>query len=161
MVIALWAIPSAALLADGAGLAILDFELNDLTLSPNTAEELERTASIKPLLAEVLRREYAYQIVAVDSEIVANANAGFGYLFDHDNVAAQLGRDAGAQWVIVGRVHKASFLFVYFMAHIVNAETGRLVGDLSVEVKGPQREMTLRGVASLAQRMAEIVERGD
>jgi hypothetical protein len=151
-----WAITTTAS-ADGAPVAVLDFELNDLTLQPNTAEELERTASIMPLLADELAEKYGYRIVRLDPAIQANANAGFGYLFDHHNVAAGLGRDAGARWVVVGRVHKASFLFVYFLAHVIDAQTGRLVGDVAVEVKGPQRKLTVRGIESLAQRTAASI----
>ena len=152
-------IPAAAVFADDVPMAILDFELNDLTLSPNNPDELERTASIKPLLNETLKTKYGYQIVEVNSESQKNANEGFGYLFDHHDVAAELGRDAGAEWVIVGRVHKASFLFVYLMAHVVNAETGQLAGDLIVEIKGPQKKLTIKGVESLAEKIAESIQR--
>ena len=143
----------------GASVAVLDFELKDLTLQPGTAVELERTAAIAPLLAEVLSEKYGYRIVSLDPATQANANVGFGYLFDHHNVAAGLGRDVGARWVVVGRVHKASFLFVYFLAHVVDAQSGKLVGDVAVEVKGPQRELTIRGIESLAQRTATSIER--
>jgi hypothetical protein len=160
IVIPLLIMPTASVLADDVAIAILNFELNDLTLNPNTADELERTASIKPLLNETLISKYGYKIVVVNSEIQENADAGFGYLFDHHDVAAQLGRDAGAEWVIVGRVHKPSFLFVYFMAHVINAKTGQLIGNLIVEVKGPQRKLTIRGVESLAERIAETIQRG-
>jgi len=37
-------------------IAILDFELNDLTLKPRTAAEINRTASIKPLLEKELKK---------------------------------------------------------------------------------------------------------
>ena len=53
-----------------------------------------------------------------------DADKGVGYLFDHADAAAALGRAAGADWVIVGRVHKASFLFVYFKVHVVNVAAG-------------------------------------
>ena len=161
IVLPLWIMPTASVFADDIAIAVLDFELKDLTLKPNTAEELERTASIKPLLNDALARKYGYQIIEVDSKSQENANAGFGYLFDHHNVAAQLGQDAGAEWIIVGRVHKASFLFVYFMVHVINAKTEQLLGDLIVEVKGPQRKLTIKGVENLAEQIAETIQRGD
>lgn len=151
--------PVASLLASSAPIAILDFELNDLTLNPNTSDELERTASIKPLLQETLERVYGYKIVEVDVKAQGSANKGFGYLFDQHDVAANLGREYGADWVVVGRVHKASFLFVYFKARVIQAKTGQLVGDLIVEVKGPQRKLTIKGVERLAEQISDAIRR--
>ena len=61
------------------GLAILDFELNDLTLQPGTPEELRRTASLKPLLERSLGAKGRYRIVAVDAAAQATASKGQGY----------------------------------------------------------------------------------
>jgi hypothetical protein len=140
--------------AGATNIAVLDFELNDLTLDPNNPEERERTASIKPMLAELLASA-RYAVVDVDPAAQRAADQGAGYLFDHSDVAAQLGRASGADCVVVGRVHKSSFLFVYFKAHVVNARTGELVADLVVEVKGPQKALTHRGVERLAQQIVD------
>lgn len=147
----------AAPAADGR-IAVLDFELNDLTLDPNNPAERERTASIKPMLEQALKGTN-HAVVAVDPAAQRAADEGMGYLFDHADAAAALGRAVGAQWVVVGRVHKASFLFVYFKAHVVNATTGEQVADLVVEVKGPQKALTVRGVESLAQQISAAVEK--
>jgi hypothetical protein len=138
-------------------IAILDFELNDLTLMPNTPEELERTASIKPLLEEALRGRGGFRPVPVDAEAAAEADAGFGYLFDHHEVAAQLGRESGADWIVVGRLHKPSFLFAYLMAHLVDAGSGNLAGNYIVEVKGPAQQVTAKGVERLAQKIEQTI----
>ena len=158
-VISLLIVSTTSVLADDVTIAVLDFELNDLTLNPNTADEVERTATIRPLLNEALTEKHGYQIIEIDSETQEKADAGFGYLFDHHDVAAQLGRDAGAEWVIVGRLHKPSFLFVYIMAHVIDVKTGQLVGNLIVEVKGPQRRLTIKGVESLAEKINETIQR--
>jgi hypothetical protein len=134
-------------------IGFLDFELNDLTLQPNMPEEIERTASIRPLLEKSFLSKGGYRIVSIHPEAQAEANQGFGYLFDHHDVAAQLGATAGADWVVVGRVHKASFLFVYFKAHLINAKTKQIVGDYVVEVKGPQKKLTIKGVENLAEQI--------
>lgn len=137
--------------------AALDFELKDLTLDPNNPEERERTASIQPMLQELLAST-GHRIVTVDPAAQSAADKGTGYLFDHADVAAALGRAAGADWVIVGRVHKSSFLFVYLQAHVVNARTGEQAADLVVEVKGPQKTLTRRGVEKLTQQIAAAIE---
>ena len=101
-------------------IAVLDFELHDLTALPRTPEELERTASVAPLLREALVKKGGYESVTVAPDSQAKANAGFGYLFDHPEVAAELGARFGAEWVAVGRLHKPSFLFAFLMVHLVN-----------------------------------------
>ena len=138
---------------DRSAIAVLDFELNDLTLDPGNPAERERTASIKPLLRDLLAAK-SHTMVEVSAAAQNAADRGVGYLFDHSDVAAALGRTVGADWVIVGRVHKPSFLFVYFKAHVVNVRSGELTADLVVEVKGPQQALTQRGV----QRLADQIE---
>jgi hypothetical protein len=138
-------------------IAVLEFELNDLTLDPRNTAELERTASIRPMLEKVLTQAN-YTIASVDATAQDDADKGVGYLFDHADAAATLGRSAGADWVVVGRVHKASFLFVYFKVHVVKVATAEQIADLVVEVKGPQKALTAQGVESLANQIAAVVE---
>ncbi|MDH3338772.1 MAG: DUF3280 domain-containing protein, partial [Gammaproteobacteria bacterium] len=77
--------------------------------------------------------------------------------FEHHNVAANLGRDAASDWVVVGRVHKASFLFVYFKALVVDTKTQRPIADLVVEVKGTKKRLTEKGVEALAKQIAAAI----
>ncbi len=138
-------------------IAVLDFELHDLTLIPGTAEEQERTASIGPLLQQILETQYGFELVAIDSDTQDAANEAFGYLFDHHDVAAQLGHEAASDWIVVGRVHKASFLFVYLKAQVIDTKTHRMIADLIVEVKGPQKRLTIKGVETLARQIAAAI----
>ncbi len=138
--------------------AILEFELKDLTLSPRVQEENERAASIKPMLEEVLEAKGGYELINIDSDVQNDANQGTGYLFDHHDVVAELGQQFGADFVVIGRVHKASHLFVYFLVHLVNVEKKRLVGDYVVEVKGPQKKLTIKGVESLVEKLNKTLK---
>ncbi len=140
-------------------IAILDFELKDLTLLPETPEELERTASIRPMLEQALRDKGGYRIVPIDAATAREADVGVGYLFDHADAAARLGREQGADWVLVGRVHKPSFLFAYLMAHLVDARAGTLAQNYIVEVKGPAQEVTRKGVDRLAEKIEQTLSR--
>ncbi len=133
-------------------IAILDFELNDLTLMPRTPAEINRTASLKPFLEKELKSA-GYRIISIDSAAQHKANSGFGYLFDHDDVAAELGRTTGADYVLVGRLHKPSFLFAYIMGHLIRAKDGRLIGNYISETKGGDMKLTLKGVESLASKI--------
>ena len=88
-------------------IAVLEFELKDLTLKPGVPAEIERTASIKPLLEGELRSA-GYQIINIPLPEQQAANSGVGYLFDHADVSAQLGKKFSADYVLVGRLHKPS-----------------------------------------------------
>ncbi len=70
-------------------IAVLDFELKDMTLAPRIPSEIMRTASIKPMLENELRKS-GYEVVPIPDDAQQQATAGVGYLFDHADVAAQL-----------------------------------------------------------------------
>jgi Protein of unknown function (DUF2380) len=133
-------------------IAILDFDLNDQTLIPRTPDEIQRTGSIKPMLEGELKRA-GYKIISVDLTSQHDANAGFGYLFDHNDIAAELANKAGADYVLVGRLHKPSFLFAYIMGHLVRSKDGKLIGNYISETKGGDKKLTLKGVEDLAVKI--------
>ena len=74
----------------------------DVTLALNVPEEIDRTASIKGMLEVELQRA-GYKIIEIDKTIQLEANAGFGYLFNHNDVAAELAKKSGVDYVLVGR----------------------------------------------------------
>jgi len=131
---------------------VLDFELRDMTLAPGIPSELERTAAIKPMLDTQLVTA-GYQIQPVTSNLQAELDGGVGYLFDHPDVAAQLARVTQADYVLVGRLHKPSFLFAYLIVKLVDAKTGKISAHWVVEVKGPQKKLTYKGVESLVVKI--------
>ncbi|MEQ1528543.1 MAG: DUF2380 domain-containing protein [Methylococcaceae bacterium] len=133
-------------------IAILDFDLNDQTLIPRTPDEIQRTGSIKAMLEGELKRA-GYKVISVGLTSQHEANAGFGYLFDHNDIAAELANKAGADYVLVGRLHKPSFLFAYIMGHLVRAKDGQLIGNYISETKGGDKKLTLKGVESLAVKI--------
>lgn len=151
------AAPVTAAPASESTIAVLDFELYDLTLAPESAAEKERTAAIGPLLRQNLKSQYGFELVTIESDTQDVADKGTGYLFEHHDVAAQLGREASSDWVVVGRVHKASFLFVYFKALVIDTKTERPIADLVVEVKGTEKRLTEKGVESLAAQIAAAI----
>lgn len=133
-------------------IAILDFELKDLTMAPRIPAEIQRTAGIKPMLEGELKRA-GYKIISIDLSIQRETNGGVGYLFDHSDIAAEMANKIGADYVLVGRLHKPSFLFAYIMGHLIRANDGQLVGNYIVETKGGDKKLTLKGVESLAVKI--------
>ncbi|AMK75286.1 MULTISPECIES: DUF2380 domain-containing protein [Methylomonas] len=139
-------------------IAVLDFELKDLTLAPGVPAELQRTASIKPLLEQELTRA-GYVVVAIPDQAQQAANSGVGYLFDHADAAAQLGKQFQADYILVGRLHKPSFLFAYLMGRLVKVADGKLVGDYISESKGPNASLTIKAVESLTGKIDHDLDR--
>jgi hypothetical protein len=133
-------------------IAVLDFELKDLTLKPGVPQEIERTASVKPMLQEELQKS-GYEIATIPSDAQLQATAGEGYLFDHHDTAAQLAKKYNADYVIVGRLHKPSFLFVYLIAHLIDVKQHLLIADYLTEIKGSAKKLTRKGVESLAVKI--------
>lgn len=138
-------------------IAILDFELKDLTLAPGIPAEIQRTASIQPLLKKELASA-GYQIVEIPLEAQHAANSGVGYLFDHADAAAELGKQFGADYVLVGRLHKPSFLFAYLMAHLVKVDNKKLLASFITESKGPNSDLVIKAVETLADKIDEQLE---
>lgn len=134
-------------------IAVLDFELNDITSLPNTPAELQRTASMAPLLIAALNRDPAYAAAAVPAAAQKTANGGFGYLFRFADEAAKLGRAQQADWILVSQHSKPSFLFSYLLADLVEVRTQTVVARYAIELKGSHESVTRHGVAALARQI--------
>jgi len=154
----LWLLIQSFSLAAETRIAILDFELKDLTLAPGVPDEIQRTAAIKPLLESELKAA-GYKIVEIPSAAQTAADSGVGYLFDHADSAAQLGKNYGADYVLVGRLHKPSFLFAYLMGNLVNTHSGQWVGKLISESKGPSLQLTKKAVESLTLKIDKLLDK--
>ena len=146
------------LVTSAVEIAVLDFELNDLTLNPNLAEETERTATLRPLLVGQLSDHYDIRVIENPASARIETEKGRGYLFDRPPVAAKIGREAGVDWIVSGRLHKASYLFVYLKAQLINTQTEQIAADFVVEIKGPQKKLTKKGVESLARQINAALE---
>lgn len=133
-------------------IAILNVELNDVTLQANTPEERQRTAGIRPLFEQALLQNGNYEIVSIDGQAQTSANAGFGYLFAHADAAAELGRQFGADWVLVGQHGKPSFLYSDLMMRLIDVKNQRLAASYGVELKGNHGDITQRAIDKLAAK---------
>ncbi|WP_434362254.1 DUF3280 domain-containing protein [Parasalinivibrio latis] len=139
-------------------IAVLQFELDDLTQLPRTPEEIARTASVQPLLAEALSSTHGHTLNPVSPKQQADADLGFGYLFTQTGAAVELGKSVDADWIIVGRLLKPSFLYAYLQAHVVNVKTGWQAPELAVEIKGGGSSLTRRGAEALAEQINTVIK---
>ncbi len=136
--------------------AVLEFELKDTTLAPGIPAEIARTASIRPLLENELKKS-GFEMVSITPDAQQQATAGMGYLFDHPDVAAQLGSKFGADYVVVGRLHKPSFLFFYLIAHLVDVKKETLKGEYTYEVKGGEEKLVAQGVEGISEKISKTL----
>jgi hypothetical protein len=139
-------------------IAILDFELKDLTLAPGIPAEIARTASIKPLLEKELQSA-GYTLVEIPAQAQKTAQSGVGYLFDHADTAARLGKRYGADYLLVGRLHKPSYLFAYLMGNLVDTHSEKWIGHFITESKGPNAQLTIKAVESMTVKLDKILEK--
>jgi uncharacterized membrane protein len=133
---------------------LLDFELNDLTLNPATDFEEKRVKTLRPLLTEQMDAFERYEIADLTQQKRDAEDKGKGYIFDRPEVSARMARAAGADWVVTGRLHKASFLFVYLKSQLIDAEAN-VKADFVVEIKGWEPRLTKKGIEALALQIDE------
>ena len=138
-------------------IAVLDFELNDMTYLPNTPAELERTASFKPLLEQKLQAIGHYDIVNIDAQAQKRANAGVEYLLQHDDSSADLGQRFNADWIIVAKHRKPSFLYSHLIVHVIHVKDHQLFGNLMIELKGTDKKVTEKSIGLLAERIQTLI----
>lgn len=138
-------------------IAVLNFELNDITSLPNTVDEIIRTASLKPLLENAIKKFGEYEIIQIKAKDYAYENISFGYLYKFHKIVASLGEKYGAEWVIVGQHSKPSFLFSYIMTNIINVKTKNLISNYAVELKGNHKIVTERGIKATAKKITNRI----
>ena len=139
-------------------IAVLNFELNDITSLPYTPQEIQRTASIAPLLEQAIERTGGFEIIRIDADAQTSANASFGYLFRFNEIAARLGEQSGADWVIAAQHSKPSFLVSYLMAHLIKVKDRTLAAGYAIELKGNHEKVMLRSVSALAGKVHAFIE---
>ncbi|KJV06418.1 DUF2380 domain-containing protein [Methylocucumis oryzae] len=136
-----------------ARIAVLDFELRDLTSLPYTEQEYARTASFKPLLVNALNKLARYELISITQQEQNQANHSPSYLYDHNDAATQLGQAHQVDWVLVTQHAKPSYLFSYLMVHLINVKTGQLAADYKIEMKGNHEKVAEHGINSLAKKI--------
>lgn len=102
---------------------VVNFELRDVSPLPNTEQEIERTEHIDTVIRNVLK-EAGYTLMTPCEELVAASQQGLGYLFDRPEVAGRIGRECGADYVLMGQTWKPSFLFVFPQVQVVDTRAG-------------------------------------
>ena len=131
---------------------VLDFPLNDLTDLSNPTEELSRIANFNIAFKQKLVDDGA-EIVPVNDKIKAiAAEQSATYLFDHTDIAADLAKGSGADYIVIGVAMKPTYLFVYPRLLLVDVKTRRKAFTAYVQMEGSWLDNTT--TSSSAKRLA-------
>ena len=102
---------------------VVNFELRDVSPIPNAEQEVERTEHIDTVIRNTLE-DAGYTLMQPCEELVKASQQGLGYLFDRPEVAGKIGRECGADFVLMGQTWKPSFLFVFPQVQVVDTRAG-------------------------------------
>ena len=108
-------------------------------------------------------------ITFVDSATVARTAAGPTAMAVVQDVpcnvvvacAREVGKELGADWVLMGKISKTSDLIWIFSGELIDVASGKLVLDDSYELKGIASDMVPKGAEVFARRVAKRVTAPD
>jgi hypothetical protein len=75
--------------------------------------------------------------------------------------AREVGKELGADWVVMGKISKTSDLIWIFSGELIDVASGKLVLDDSYELKGIASDMVPKGAEVFARRVAKRVTTPD
>jgi hypothetical protein len=145
-------------------IAVLAIELNNIHKSAPDSALAGRIARLGDALRARLATACGYQVVLVDPAIEAAADVTDGYFYDHPDVAVGLALGAGADWVIIPRLNRATAWAADLQAHVVRVRDTVLVSNRIVEFKGLEltpelaARLTERGSAWMADQLSQAIE---
>lgn len=138
-----------------AKVMVVDFLLNDLTDLPNPPEEIARTADFNQYFKQRLLDDGVVLVPVTNNIKVVTATQSATYLFDHPEIAADLAKGSGADYILIGVAMKPTYLFVYPRLLLVEIATKRKAFTAYVQMEGSWLEKTT--TANSARRLAEKV----
>lgn len=140
---------------------VLAVALNNLSNLPD--DPPARVAALGAALRARLAADCGYVVLAADSADEARGRTGRAYYYDHPDAAAKLAREAGAEWVLVPRLNRASPWVADMQLQVVRASDGTIVSNRAVELKGfgmrddLTDKLTLRGAAWMADQIDQAI----
>ena len=144
--------------------ALLAIDLNNLHKSAPDSALAGRIARLADAVRARLAAACGYEVVLVDSAAEATAHVTNGYFYDHPDVAVGLVLGAGADWVVIPRLNRATAWAADLQAHVVRVRDTVLVSNRIVEFKGLEltpelaARLTERGSAWMADQLSQAIE---
>jgi glycine cleavage system protein P-like pyridoxal-binding family len=144
--------------------AVLSIDLNNVHKSEPDSALAGRILRLADALRARLTTACGYDVVRLDPAAEALGHLTNGYFYDHPDVAAELGHRAGADWIVVPRLNRATAWAADLQAHVVRVRDTTLVSNRIVEFKGLELTPELaahlieRGAAWMADQISQVIE---
>ena len=144
-----------------SSIAVTDFELLNLTLKltdPKKVAEIDaqdqkNLAMINNLIKGGLSNMKGFTMIAISDDARTDADKSVGLLFDCASCSAELGRNNNADYIVIGRLHKPTYLFSYLIARVFDTKTNKLVKEYRSEVKGAPNKSIPGAVGNLLHKI--------
>lgn len=146
--------------ADGPKVAVIAFELNDMTGIPNAKEELERVELLSSKFVENLKAK-GINVVPQGSKVKDEIDRHSPtYLYDNIETAIELNKDSDADYLLVGVAFKPTYLFVYPRLIMVDVKQHKVVMSkvAQLESSWSDQNTTIRTAEKMAQMVKERVD---
>ncbi|HDY84603.1 hypothetical protein LCGC14_1038400 [marine sediment metagenome] len=142
-------------------IAVPDFELLDLSLKLTDpqkvaeldAQEQQKLRDIEQFLRKGLSNKDGFSLVDISTEDRNAADKSTGYLFDCAKCAAELGLSHNADYILIGRLHKPTYLFSYLIVRVFDTHQNKLVKEFRSEVKGDPKVAIPGAVGNLVNKL--------
>jgi hypothetical protein len=147
-----------------ARIAVLSIDLNNLANQPTDSALPSRVKALTSALRSRLATACGYEVALIDPQTEAAARRSPGYLYAHPDLASGLAATVAADWVIVGRLDRASPWVADLQALVIRVRDTTLVSNRAVELKGIELNPELgarlvdRGAAWMADQVSQAIE---
>ncbi|AXS39761.1 DUF3280 domain-containing protein [Breoghania sp. L-A4] len=140
-----------AIAADAPRIAVFPFELNDTSGEQRDTHDAEqaRLAMVTQVAGRMLAERGAE---IVDVSAYAGKLETMPRLWQCNGCEVPLAREAGADIAITGMVHKVSTLIQSILLIARDTESGRIIGNASVSIRGDTDQAWRRGVRYIVKR---------
>jgi hypothetical protein len=143
---------------------VLDFDLRDVSALPDAPQEIERTALIDSVIKQTLT-EHGYTLLKPCAELLQASKQAIGYLFDRPTLAARLGGEGGADYVLMGQAWKPSYLFTFPRVKLLDTRQGLkpeqqllLLKTVQLEASTLDKNVIIASARKLATQILEKLE---
>lgn len=142
-------------------IAVTDFELLNLTLKLTdpkkvaeiNAQDQKNIQMMNVLLKKGLSNMQGFTMIPLSDVTRSNADKAVGYLFECTSCSAELGRNNKADYIIIGRLHKPTYLFSYMIVRVFNSKTNTLVKEYRSEIKGSPDKVIPGAIGNLLNKI--------
>jgi hypothetical protein len=142
-------------------IAVPDFELLDLSMKLSdpqkvaeiNAQEQQKLRDIELFLRKGLSNKEGFTVVDISTEARNAADKSTGYLFDCAKCAAELGLSHDADYILIGRLHKPTYLFSYLIVRVFDNHEKKLVKEFRSEIKGDPKVAIPGAVGNLVNKL--------